>query len=95
MAANGFTIVTNFNAAKRMTGVSRHEMKEDSGGNNGECKVLLDELGVVAIIGRGETNKRITYIALKFDGTTPESDTFAYVFPNATGDGIEVTTVKP
>ena len=93
MPANPLTIVTNFPAAARITGVARHEMKEDSGGPNGEAKVIIDDFdgnNIVAIIGRGETDQNITYIALY-----NTNGVLSYCYPNAAGTGIIVTPTKP
>jgi hypothetical protein len=92
MAANGFTIVENNPSAKRNTGVGRHEMKEIAAGNNGEMKFGSDDFGdgIVYLFGRGETDKNITYVALKNTGGT-----LCFIYPNAAGTGIVVTPTKP
>jgi len=41
-------------------------------------------------IGRGDTDTDITYIRLKNAGGTD-----VYIYPNATGDGVSVSTSKP
>ena len=74
----------------RQTASARHEMYEDSGGAGGETKIILDPLGVTAVIGRGDTDLDITYIQLFNANATP-----CYIYPNGAGNGIIVTTVKP
>ena len=91
MAANPFTIVKNDPAATRMTGVARHEMQEDAGGtDNGETKAYLDDRGLVVIIGRGVTDKNITYIA-RFN----TNGVLCYSYPNAAGTGLITTPTQP
>lgn len=46
--------------------------------------------GTDAEIGRGTTDTDITFIALR-----NASGAKCYIYPNATGDGIEVSTTKP
>jgi len=46
--------------------------------------------GTDAEIGRGTTDTDITFIALR-----NASGTKCYIYPNATGDGITVSTTKP
>ena len=85
-----FTIVTNDARAAKITGTQRHEMQEVQGTSSRELKVYFDEVGLVALIGRGETDATLTYVALQKTGGT-----LTYIHPNAAGDGIVVTTVKP
>jgi len=87
-----FTIVQNDPSAAKLTGASRHGMKEASGGNNGEQEVFTDDFGdrIVAVVGRGETDRNITYIALK-----NTSSVLCYIYPNAAGTGIIVTPTLP
>jgi len=90
MASNAFTVVTNDARAAKITGMQRHEMQEAQPGTGNETKVIVDEVGVVCIIGRGETNPLITYKALYNAGGT-----LCYVYPNAAGNGVLCSTVKP
>lgn len=90
MASNPLTRVLNDPTAARKTGVGRHEMKEMSGGNNGEMKIGDDDIGDVYIFGRGETDANITYLAM-FN----TNNQLCYIYPNAAGNGIEVSLVKP
>lgn len=74
----------------KQTASARHEMYEDDGGAGGETKIILDPLGITSIIGRGDTDLDITYIAL-FNA----NGTLVYIYPNNAGTGLIVTTVKP
>jgi hypothetical protein len=90
MGANSLTTVINNPAALRQTGSLRHEMYEDSGGAGGEAKAILDENGIVALFGRGDLDKNVTYIALY-----NTNNILHYAYINAGGNGWIVTTVKP
>lgn len=90
MSANPFTIVTNDPTASVKTGVGRHEMKEDDGGALAPTKTWLDDVGIVAQIGRGVSDPNITYVALYNTGGTK-----CYVYPNAAGTGIIVSATQP
>lgn len=87
MALHPVTISTSDTSAAKLTGVARHEQSEAS---SGETKVFLDTLGVVAIVGRGETDPNLTYVAMK-----NTSGTLVYAYPNAAGNGLQFSTVKP
>lgn len=63
---------------------------EDAAESKEETKRFFDVLGQVCEIGRGETDTDITYIALRND-----SGTRCFIYPNAAGNGVIVTTVKP
>lgn len=86
---NPFTIVTNDARAKKV-GKNRLEMAEDSGGGDSEDKWVVDELGLVTVQGRGETDTSITYY-----GAFNTNGTLVYFYPNAAGNALIVTTVKP
>lgn len=90
MAANPLTVVTNDTRASRLTGVARHEMQEAQGGAQGEDKVLDDEKGPVMSFGRGVLDPNVTYLALYNTNNTK-----VYIYPNAAGNGVQVSTVKP
>lgn len=90
MAANGFTVVTRDPLPARQTSASRHEYDEPNGGANVAAKVLDDERGFVCEIGRGTLDKNVTYFALK-----NTSGVTVYIWPNAAGNGIEASQVKP
>lgn len=90
MAANPFTVVTNDARTTRLTGAQRHEMQEVQGSPSREGKVFFDEVGTLKIVGRGESNPLITYSA-HFNS----NNVLCYIYPNAAGNGIVVTTVKP
>ena len=90
MPGNPMTVVTNDARAAKFTGLSRHEMQEAQPGTGKETKVLVDERGIVCIIGRGETNPLITYKAFYNAGGT-----LCYIYPNAAGNGVLCSTVKP
>lgn len=77
----------NDTRAPLLTGGARHEMREIGAE---ETKVYVDALGVVAVIGRGETDVNVTYVALK----NTNGDT-VYAYPNAAGNGWQLSTVKP
>lgn len=85
-----FTVVINDSRAAKFTGMSRHEMQEAQPGTGKETKLIFDEKGLVKVIGRGETNSLITYT-----GMYNASGTLCYIYPNAAGNGITVSTVKP
>jgi len=84
-----FTIVTNDPGAARKTGVARHEMQEAQGGAATDDWILDDEFGPVASFGRGTADTLITYLALYRNGIA------TYFYPNATNDGVIVSSVKP
>jgi len=84
------TIVTNDTLAAKLTGMNRREHKEMGDGVDGTIKLYSDEKGVVAIVGRGETDTLITYLAL----INTNSQT-VYIRPNADGNGLIVNTTKP
>lgn len=90
MAANGFTVVTNDARAARLTGVSRHEMQEAQAGAQSDDKVVEDEFGGVFATGRGATDQKVTYIQLYNTNGSK-----VYISPNAAGNGLIVSTVKP
>lgn len=90
MAANPLTVVRLNPSAALQTGVSRHEMQEDSGGAQVEAKWILDEIGPVVGFGRGVSDPNITYVT--FYNT---NGTQVYAYPNAAGTGIIVTPTKP
>lgn len=90
MASNPYTVVTNDARAAKLTGTSRHEMQEVQGTTSRETKVIVDERGVVCIIGRGESNPLITYKAFY-----NAAGTLCYIYPNAAGNGVLCSTVKP
>lgn len=50
----------------------------------------LDQLGRVAQLGRGESDPNVTYLML-FNTNSTE----CYLYPNADGDALTVSTVKP
>lgn len=84
-----FTTVSNNPQAASQTGAQRHEMVE-SDGAGGVMKDWIDTVGLVARVGRGQTDRNITYLALKnTNGTT------IYTYPNAAGDGLITTSVLP
>ena len=85
-----YTVVTNDSRATRVTGTARHEMQEAQGNTTGEVKVLFDETGLVYIVGRGESDTNITYTALY-----NTANVLCYTYPNAAGNGLVTTTVKP
>lgn len=61
----------------------------DAASANEELTVIFAD-GVDVGFGRGDTDTDITFIALRnADGTK------AYVYPNATPDGVTVSTTKP
>jgi len=90
VAANGYTVVTNDPRTTRLTGVNRHEMQEAQAGAKTDDKVVEDELGGVFATGRGVLDKNVTYIQLY-----NTSGTKVYIYPNAAGNGLVVSTVKP
>ena len=90
MSANSFTIVSNDARATRQTGVARHEMQEAQAGAQTDDKVFDDEVGFVFAFGRGVNDSNVTYLALQ--NTNLQK---VYVYPNAAGNGVVVTTVKP
>jgi hypothetical protein len=90
MASNAFTVVTNDARAAKVTGMQRHEMQEAQPGTGKETKVIFDERGLIAVIGRGETNPLITYKALN-----NAAGVLCYIYPNAAGNGVLCSTVKP
>lgn len=90
MAANPLTVVTNDARAARLTGVSRHEMQEAQAGAQADDKVIEDEVGGVAAFGRGVTDPNITYLVLYNTNAVR-----VYIYPNAAGDGVQVSLVKP
>jgi hypothetical protein len=51
---------------------------------------LTDAAGPVYEVGRGVTDPRITYLALY--NTSGDK---CYIYPNAAGNGLEVTPVRP
>ena len=85
-----FTIVTNDPLAARITGVARREMQEAQAGADESMKIGLDEKGIVFEFGRGVSDTNVTFIALK----NTNEDT-VYIYPNAAGKGVVVTTTKP
>jgi len=89
VASNPLTVVSNDPRAPRLTGVARHEMQEAQGGAATDDKILDDEVGPVMSFGRGATDTLVTYLALYRNGTK------TYIYPNATNDGLVVTSVKP
>lgn len=90
MSANPLTVVSNDPTAARKTGAGRHEMKELSGGNNNEMKAFFDDVGLVFLIGRGETDENVTYFA-----QYNTNGTLIYSYPNAAGNALITTAVKP
>lgn len=54
--------------------------------------VWFDEVGLVAEVGRGESDAEITYLALY---STQDGGTKCYIYPNATSNGITVSDTKP
>lgn len=90
MASNPFTIVSNDPRAARLTGVARKEMQEAQGGADTDDKILDDEAGPVMAFGRGVNDPNVTYLALYNTNNTK-----VYIYPNAAGDGVQVSTVKP
>lgn len=90
MAANPLTVVSLDPRATRLTGVARHEMQEAQAGAQADDKVIDDEFGGVFATGRGVTNPLITYVALYNTNSVK-----CYIYPNAAGDGVIVSTVKP
>lgn len=58
--------------------------------DNGDVELTDDDGPSGAIIGRGSTDKDVTFLALRnADGE------LAYIFPNATQDGITVQATRP
>lgn len=90
MAANPLTVVSNDPRAPRLTGVARHEMQEAQGGADTDDKILDDEVGPVMSFGRGVNDPNVTYLALYNTNNTK-----VYIYPDAAGTGIQVSTVKP
>lgn len=90
MAANPLTVVSLNPMQAINTGVSRHEMQEDSGGAQTEAKWVADEVGRVCGQGRGVSDPNITYIVL-----LNTNNQLCYIYPNAAGTGIIVSTTKP
>jgi hypothetical protein len=83
------TIHKNDTRAERLTGPGRHE-GTDMNSAGGPAKFVEDAKGLVVEFGRGASDPRITYFALfNTNGTK------CYVFPNAAGDGVLVSTVQP
>jgi hypothetical protein len=87
MALHPVTVVSNDERAAKLTGAARHEQREIG---SDETKVYVDPLGIVAIIGRGESDPNVTYFALK----NTNGDT-VYCYPNAAGDGLLFSTSVP
>lgn len=90
MAANPLTVVTLNPVQAINTGVNRHEMQEDSGGAQTEAKWITDENGRIVGFGRGVLDPNVTYMVL-----LNTNNQLCYIFPNAAGNGIIVSTVKP
>ena len=53
-------------------------------------KAFFDKLGLMARLGRGQTDTDITYVELM-----NENGTSVFIFPNAAGNGVTVQTTKP
>lgn len=87
---NPLTVVSNDPTAARKTGAGRHEMKEFSGGNNNEMKAFFDDVGLVFLIGRGDTDENITYRA-----SYNTNGVLCYTYPDAAGTGLITQTTKP
>jgi len=87
-----FTVVENDPTARRITSAARHGKKEMTGGNNGDQEVFTDDFGdgLVAIVGRGETDRNITFVLLR--NTNGDE---CYVYPNAACTGIIVSATRP
>lgn len=90
MAGNPFTVVSNDPRAPRLTGVNRHEMQDAQAGANTDDKTLDDEKGPVSAFGRGVSDPNVTYLALYNTNNTK-----IYIYPDAAGTGLIVTSVKP
>lgn len=80
---------TNPNLHKAQTGSLRHEDAQGLG-KGGDAKVVSDALGVVGYLGRGVTDTSITYLAL-FNTNGAK----VYIYPNAAGNGVTVSTTQP
>lgn len=90
MAANPLTVVSNDPRTTRLTGVNRHEMQEAQAGANTDAKVVEDEVDGVWATGRGVNDPNVTYISLY-----NTNNTRIFIYPNAAGNGLIVTSVKP
>jgi len=55
-----------------------------------ECRLWADDKGHVATVGRGESDVGITYLSLRNTNGTE-----IFVYPNAAGNGVIVTSTKP
>lgn len=65
-------------------------MQEAQGGADTDDKILDDEVGPVMSFGRGVNDPNVTYLALYNTNNTK-----VYIYPDAAGTGIQVSTVKP
>jgi hypothetical protein len=90
MSANPFTVVTNDPRAARVTSAERHEMAEMGNLSGGDIKTVDDEVAEVGAFGRGVSDPNVTYVKLYNDAGVA-----CYIYPNAAGDGIVVSTVQP
>lgn len=90
MAANPLSVVTLDKRALRVTGMARHEMQEAQAGAGTFDKIIEDEFGLVTAMGRGTLDRNVTYITLQ-----NTNNQRVFIYPNAAGNGLVVTTVAP
>ncbi len=74
--------------SEQLPKVSREENRETSRFHSDLINHISQSGGIE--FGRGVTDTEITYIALRNSNGTK-----CYLYPNAAGTGITVTTVKP
>ena len=84
------TVNTGDARTKVLTGAAGTEIQGYLKVNGHDTKVFCDASGIVAEIGRGETDADITFLALR-----QEDGTRTYLYPNAAGNGLIVTATKP
>jgi len=55
-----------------------------------ESRTFMDMHGINSAMGRGETDLDITYLELMNEAGTP-----VFIYPNAAGNGLIVSTTRP
>lgn len=88
-SANSFTRtrVTGAGSKNTFSSYSSDTKGPEVGRNN---RTFMDMQGINSAMGRGETDIDITYLELM-----NESGTKVFIYPNAAGNGLIVSTTRP